>query len=156
MVILWGWLLLVEKFLLQEELKSITIMRSSAEHFHKIIGGVQFCCWSRTYQPMGCFHWPSFLLRPVLHFSPAECAFLLGDSLSFPPCGRYFPCTPLAWQSVNPPRSPLPHLCSNPQCLYAVCGFIQYVSSHRGLLNSCLFNTLNILVLFVCLLFFCL
>lgn len=90
--------------------------------FREITGEVHCCCWTRKHQPMGCFHWPSFLLQCVLHFSLAVCAFSVGDSLSFYPRGSNFLCRPLAGHAVKPPRTSLPHLCSTPQS-----AFTQYV-----------------------------
>lgn len=83
----------------------ITKMRTTfaISSFSEITGEVQFCCWTRKYQPRGCVRWLSFLLWVLLHFSPAVYAF----PLSFSPRGSNFPCRPLEGQLVKPPPEPL-------------------------------------------------
>lgn len=58
-------------------------------------------------------------------FPPLVSAELLPSSLCltsmFLPPWKQFPCRPLAAQHVKPPRTPLPHLCSNPHYVGTEC-----------------------------------
>lgn len=113
--------------------KTITKMTTAftVRPFSGITVEVQICCWTRKYHPLGCFHWPSFLLRSLLHFASAVCALFFFSTQNLtvisPPWNQ-FPMQALGRtvRSIPWDRFASP-LFKASECLYTVCNWTQYV-----------------------------
>lgn len=107
--------------------KTITNMRTTSDIFSysEITGEVQFCCWTRKYQPTGCFHWPWFLLRSLLHFSLTVCAFLVGVIF---PLWKQFPMQATGRTACKTSQDLfISPLFKSSKCLYTMCEYIECV-----------------------------